>query len=112
MQGGAIETRAVEWADQLLRHIDLPPGTDFTPLLEGLPGDMCQCPHWGVVLEGSINLRFADGTEEVVSAGEAFYWPSGHTAWTDEGVTFYEFSFTSEIRPVLEHIASRLPASA
>ena len=22
-------------------------GTDVSPLLEGLPDDLCQCPHWG-----------------------------------------------------------------
>ena len=48
-----------------------PPGVDFTPLFEGLPGDLCQCPHWGYVLTGSISLRYADGTEEATRAGEA-----------------------------------------
>jgi hypothetical protein len=71
MKVDAIETRGVEWGEQLVRHLDLPAGVDFTPLFEGLPGDMCQCPHWGVVLEGSIHLRYADGSEEVTNAGEA-----------------------------------------
>jgi hypothetical protein len=107
-----IETRGVEWGDQLVRHIDLPAGVDFTPLLQGLPGDLCQCPHWGIVLAGSIHLRYADGTEEVTRAGEAYYWPAGHTGWTDDGVTFLEVSPAAEIRPVLEHLAAQLaPAS-
>ena len=112
MRVGAIETRGVEWGDQLVRHIDLPPGTDFTPLLKGLPGDRCECPHWGYVLAGSIRLRYADGTEEVTKAGEVYYWPGGHTAWTDEGVTFIEFSLTDEIRPVLEHLAAQLSTTS
>ena len=32
----------------------LPAGADFTPLFAGLPGDRCDCPHWGYVVEGSI----------------------------------------------------------
>jgi len=108
MQVDGIETRGVQWGDQLMRHIALPPGVDFTPLFVGLPGGMCQCPHWGVVLEGSINLRFADGTEETARAGDAYYWPAGHTGWTDEGVTFVELSPADEIRPVLEHLAAQL----
>jgi hypothetical protein len=112
MRVGAIETRGVEWGDQLVRHIDLPPGTDFTPLLQGLPGDRCDCPHWGYVFTGSIRLRYADGTDEVTKAGEAYYWPGGHTAWTDEGVTFLEFSLTDEIRPVLEHLAGQLSTTS
>ena len=108
MQVGEIETRGVDWGDQLVRHIDLPAGTDFTPLFVGLPGDMCQCPHWGYVLEGSITLRFADGTEETTAAGEAYYWPAGHTGWTDTGVVFVELSPAAELQPVLEHLAAQL----
>lgn len=111
MQAGDIETRGVVWGDQLVRHIRLPAGVDFTPLFVGLPGGMCQCPHWGVVLEGSIHLRFADGTEEVVNAGEAYYWPAGHTGWTDEGVVFYEVSPAAELQPVLEHLAAQMAAA-
>jgi len=108
MQVDGIETRSSEGKDVLARHIQLPAGVDFTPLFKGLPGDLCQCPHWGYVLAGSIRLRYADGTEELSSAGDVYYWPGGHTGWTDEGVTFLEFSPTSEIRPVLEHLAAQL----
>lgn len=110
MQVDGIETRGVAWGEQLMRHIDLPAGVDFTPLFKGLPGDMCQCPHWGFVLTGSISLRYADGSEEVTRAGEAYYWPAGHTGWTDEGVTFLEVSPASELQPVLEHLAAKMPA--
>ncbi|MDZ7685360.1 MAG: hypothetical protein U5O39_10495 [Gammaproteobacteria bacterium] len=33
-------------------------------------GDLCQCPHWGTVVKGSIRVTYADGSEEVVRAGE------------------------------------------
>lgn len=111
MKTGGIETRGDDWGDQRVRHIELPPGTDFTPLLEGLPGDLCQCPHWGYVLEGSITLRFADGTQEVTRAGELYYWPAGHTGWTDEGVSFIEISPVHEIRDVMEHLATKMAAT-
>jgi hypothetical protein len=112
MQLGDIVTRGVVWGDQLVRHVDLPPGADFTPLLEGLPGDRCACPHWGVVESGSIHVRYADGSEEITRAGEAYYWPGGHTAWTEEGVRFFELSPAAELQPVLAHVATKLPASA
>jgi hypothetical protein len=108
MKVDGIETRGVDWGGQLVRHLDLPAGVDFTPLFVGLPGDMCQCPHWGWVLSGSIHLRYADGTEEVTRAGEAYYWPAGHTGWTDEGVVFVEFSPTADITPVLEHLERQM----
>jgi hypothetical protein len=112
LQLDGIETRGIDWGGQLVRHIDLPPGVDFTPLFKGLPGDMCQCPHWGYVLSGSIHLRYADGTEEVTRAGEAYYWPGGHTGWTEEGVVFVEFSPTEQIQPVLAHLVAQLAPSA
>lgn len=112
MELGEIETRGVECGDIYVRHIDLPAGVDFTPLFVGLPGDQCQCPHWGHVLRGSIRLRYADGSEETSRAGDVFYWPGGHTGWSDEGVTFLEFSPTPEILPVLEHLSKQLTGPA
>ncbi len=108
MELDGIQTRAIEGGDILTRVIDLPAGVDFTPLFVGLPGDMCQCPHWGYVVKGSINLRYADGREEANRAGDVYYWPGGHTGWTDEGVTFVEFSPTVEILPVLDHLSRQL----
>ena len=108
---GAIVTRGEDWGGQLVRHITLPAGTDFTPLFKGLPGDMCQCAHWGYVVSGSINLRYADGTEETSRAGDMYYWQGGHTGWTDEGVTFIEFSPAADIAPVLAHLGAQLAPS-
>lgn len=111
MQAGDLETRGTEWGDLSVRHLDLPAGADLRPLLKGLPGDQCDCPHWGYVFAGSIHVQYEDGTEEVTKAGEAYYWPGGHTGWTDEGVTFVEFSPADEIRPVLEHVGKQLSAT-
>jgi hypothetical protein len=111
MQVDGIETRASEGGEFLARYIELPAGVDFTPLFEGLPGDLCQSPHWGYVLAGSIRIRYADGTEEVSSAGDVYHWPAGHTGWTDEGVTFLEWSPVHEIKPVLEHLAAQMAAA-
>ena len=36
---------------------------DATPLMDGLPDGMCQCPHWGYVLAGKVTFRFADRDE-------------------------------------------------
>jgi hypothetical protein len=111
MQVDKIETRSSEGGGVLARYVDLPAGVDFTPLLKGLPGDLCDCPHWGYVVAGSIRLRYADGTEELNSAGDVYYWPGGHTGWTDDGVKFLEFSPTAEIQPVLEHLAAQMAAA-
>jgi hypothetical protein len=111
LEVGDIHTRGEDWGGQSVRHIQLPPGADLRPLLAGLPDDHCSCPHWGYVLDGSITLRYADGSEETSRGGDLYYWPGGHTAWTDEGVTFVEFSPAHEIQPVLEHLGAQLAAS-
>ncbi|MDQ1712559.1 MAG: hypothetical protein QOE45_2009 [Frankiaceae bacterium] len=108
MKVDAIETRGAQWGDVVVRHLDLPAGVDFTPLLKGLPDDRCACPHWGYVLAGAITVRYADGTEETTRAGEVYYWPGGHTGWTEGGVTFLEFSPAEQIKPVLEHLAAQM----
>ena len=108
MEVGDIHTRAFDHAGVYTRHIQLPAGTDFTPLLKGLENDHCQCPHYGYILEGSITVRYEDGTEETNTAGDAYVWRAGHTGWTDTGVTFIEMSPTEEIMPVLEHLSKQL----
>lgn len=112
LETGGIVTRGEEWGGQLVRHLTLPAGADFTPLFKGLPGDACQCAHWGYILEGAITVRSADGTEETSRAGDLYYWSGGHTGWTTEGVTFVEFSPADDLRPVLEHVAAQLSPTA
>jgi hypothetical protein len=111
LQAGDLVTRSVDWGGQSVRYLSLPPGADMRPLLAGLPEDACHCPHWGYMLEGSMTVLYADGTEEVSRAGDVFYWPGNHTGWTDEGATFVEFSPAAEWHPVLEHIGAQLAPS-
>src|ERR1700712_217849 len=73
---GPLVTRYAEWGEMAVRYARVPAGTDMGPLLEGLPGDRCPSPHWGVVLEGAVHVLNADGTEETTRAGEAYYWPA------------------------------------
>jgi hypothetical protein len=85
-------------------YMEIPGGTDFTPLLEGLPNDLCHSPHWGYLVKGSMSVRYADGTEETVKAGEVFYWPAGHTAWTNEDTAILDVSPEKEFAEVMAHI--------
>ncbi|HEU5003255.1 MAG TPA: hypothetical protein VFW71_10825 [Actinomycetota bacterium] len=106
---GGIETHGADWGGITVRVVTLPAGVDFTPLLAGLPDDLCHCPHWGYVQRGSMHVRYADGTEEVTAAGECYFWPGGHTGWSGgEGATFLEFSPTEDIAPVLAHLAAQM----
>ena len=108
-RGGRHRHEGEDWGGQLVRHLRPAAGRRLhARCSQGLPGDMCQCPHWGYVIAGSITVRYADGTEEISRAGDLYYWPGGHTGWTDDGVTFVEFSPAEELRPVLEHVGAQL----
>lgn len=83
-------------------------GTDITPLLEGLPGDLCQSPHWGYVLDGTLHVTYTDGSSEINEAGELVYWPPGHTARAETDVEVVLFSPRDPHVEVLEHIRSKV----
>lgn len=108
LAAGDLVTRYTEWGDMAVRYARVPAGTDMGPVLEGLPDDRCPSHHWGVVLEGSIHLRHQDGTEEVARAGDAYYWPAGHTAWADEDVVFIEVGPRDPMRQFGEHAKAKV----
>lgn len=100
---GDLETRYAELGDMAVRHVRIPAGTDFGPVLKGLPDDRCPSPHWGIVLEGSIRLEHRDGSLETASAGEVYFWPAGHTATSADGAVFLEIGPVAPMREFHEH---------
>jgi hypothetical protein len=105
-----VRFQGVDWGELNVAHVQFPKGADATPLLEGMPQNLCQCPHWGMVLEGAINVRFGDGREETVRAGEVYYWPPGHTVWVDEDYRSIEFSPKDQMREVIQHLRDKMGA--
>ncbi len=83
--------------------------SDPAELFKGLPDDRCQCPHWGVVLKGTLVYRYADG-EEVIQAGEAYYARPGHLPVFLAGAEIVEFSPTSEFAKTVEVVLNNLGA--
>jgi hypothetical protein len=108
LEAGGVCIQAQDWSDLNVARIRFPKGADATPLLEGLPGNLCQCPHWGTVIKGSIQVTYADGTEETVCAGEVYYWPPGHTVRVDEDYEALEFSPSEPMCRVIDHLKTRL----
>jgi hypothetical protein len=75
---------------------------DLAPFFAGLPDDRCQCPHWGYVLKGRLTFRYADGTEDTMESGDAYYARPGHTPVLYAGTEVVEFSPTSELQATLD----------
>jgi hypothetical protein len=87
-------------------------GVDTTPLFQGLEGDLCQCPHWGYVLEGRLTVRYTDEPEETDVAGDLFYWPPGHTVRADEDSEIVLFSPQEEHTAVIDHMRAKMGIDA
>ena len=72
---------------------------DLAPMLSGLPGGRCSCPHWGYVVKGRMVVRYAD-REEAYEAGDAFYMPPGHTPAAEAGSEIIQFSPSDQLQEV------------
>ncbi len=105
---GTIMRRLPGYGGMTVAFNEVPAGTDFSPLLQGLKNDSCHCPHWGYVVEGALRVKYDDGKEEVLNAGDVFYLPAGHTALVERDLKFLEFSPEKEFKEVMDHIGKRI----
>jgi len=89
-------------------YFTLSAGVDTTPLFLGLEGNLCQSPHWGYVLKGTITTTDAHGVEETVSTSDLFYWPPGHNVRVDEDAEIVMFSPQHEHAHVIDHMIRKI----
>ena len=68
------------------------------------PAFVVYTDHW------ESKKKRSDGTEEIVRAGEVYYWPPGHTVWVDEDYEAVEFSPAGPMGQVIDHLKSKLTA--
>ncbi|MGW6862642.1 hypothetical protein [Streptomyces xanthophaeus] len=109
IEGDGVELRMKELGgDMTVAFVRLPEGADMGPAVKGLPGDMCQCPHWGYLFKGRLKMRTPHG-DEVYEAGEAFYWPAGHVPEALEDCEYVDFSPTGPFTEVIDHIKAGAP---
>lgn len=90
---GVVVDHAKDAGGYTINLVAMNEGQDITAVLATLPEGKCQCPHWGYLLTGRITVRYDDGSEEVVEAGDPFYLRAGHTSWkAEDGTEFLQFS--------------------
>ncbi|MCT9076481.1 hypothetical protein [Streptomyces fulvoviolaceus] len=107
LEGGGVELRIKPIGGGMsVGYVRLPQGTDMGPALKGLPGDACQCPHWGYLLKGRLRMLTPEG-EEVYEEGQAYYWGPGHVPLALEDCEFVEFSPTEDFQRVIDHVISQ-----
>ena len=96
-----ITIRETDWGDMHVNFTTCHQTLDIAPLLKGLPNDMCQCPHWGMILKGRKLVKYADH-EEILNAGDAYYMAPGHSTVTDGGTEWLEISPVNELKKTNE----------
>jgi len=103
IEAGGVEFRMDRAGEQSVAWVRLPKGVDLRPGLVGLPGDLCQCPHWGYMISGRLVMHGKDG-DQVYEAGQAFYWAPGHAPEALEDCEYVDVSPSRELEQVVRHL--------
>jgi hypothetical protein len=103
IEADGVQLRKQTVGDMSVAFVSARKGIDLRPALKGLPQDLCQCPHWGYMISGSLRMHTADGHQDY-TAGEAFYWAPGHAPEILEDAEYVDFSPTDAFDAVIRHI--------
>src|SRR6266487_5908065 len=106
---GVVEDRHEDIDAYTVNFVSFRQDVDGAPMLKGLPGDRCPCPHWGYVLEGKVTFTI-DGREETFEPGDAFYVPPGHLQRADAGTEYLQFSPAKEMAEVEQQVMKNMQA--
>lgn len=114
---GAVVRQQTEFGDMTGyakisgEYFSLSKGVDTAPLFQGLDGNLCQCPHWGFVIDGKLTTTDASGVRESVQKDDLFYWPPGHNVFVDEDASIVMFSPQHEHTHVINHMIQKVQQS-
>lgn len=106
-----LEIRSSQVGGMTVSFYRLPAGMDPRPILEGLPGDACPCPHWGYVISGRLRIHAGTAAHDV-EAGQGYFVQPGHWAEMIEPTEVFEVSPTPQSREVWEHFQTKLSQEA
>jgi len=107
---GSVATRDTELDDIAVSFTTFKEETDMAPMLAVLPTKSCQCPHWGVLRKGTVVVRYDDGREETIGAGDALYMTPGHVPVFSAGADVVMFSPAAELKATDEAIQAFMAA--
>jgi hypothetical protein len=107
--GENFRSRLVEWGGMIVSYETFPRGVDATPIFKGLPGDMCQSPHWGYILKGRVRVKRTSG-DEVLRTGDVYYLEPGHVPVFEEDTEVLEFSPKTEYQQTIDVAARNIAA--
>ena len=104
---GVAVDRAGDLDGYTVNFVSIREDHDLAPMLSGLPGGRCQCPHWGYVVRGEFRVNYADHSE-VIRAGDAYYLRPGHLTVLTDGTEVVEFSPTKQLQETMAVVGANL----
>ena len=83
--------------DATMARAHFQPGWRWSQDVKPIAGtDLCMASHTGCVLEGTLIVQAADGTQARLSAGEAYCIEPGHDAWVEGIDPVIALEFTTQ----------------
>ena len=77
-------------------RLRLEPGWKWSECIKPVVGtESCQAHHVGTVVAGSMHVVHEDGTEQDITAGDAYVIEPGHDAWVTSSEPFVGYEFDS-----------------
>jgi mannose-6-phosphate isomerase-like protein (cupin superfamily) len=80
-------------------RLTVEPGWKWSTHLKEVAGtELCEAPHFQYVLQGTVHVVMADGTELDIGPGQVAVLPPGHDAWVvgDEPVVTVDWAGASK----------------
>src|ERR1700730_14594940 len=86
------------------------PPVDCTPGYQGLPGGVCQCPHYGYVFTGRMRAVYpgTDWPDEIAEAGDVYFFPAGHSLIYDEPSEVLELNPAAALQALMNHFETMM----
>lgn len=106
----AATDRSSDLDGYTINFVDIRESHSLAPMLAGLPGGQCHCPHWGYLFRGRMLVHY-DDHDDVIEQGHAFYMPPGHVPEADAGTEFVMFSPTDEMQATEAAIRKSMEAA-
>ena len=97
--------RSAQWGDMEIGYTTTGVG-DHTVIYQGLPGGVCQCPHYGYVFSGRIRCRYPDSDwpDEVAGSGDAYFFRAGHVLIYEEETEALELNPAAALQTLMDHV--------
>jgi hypothetical protein len=101
--------RSTQWGDMEVGYT-IAPAVDCTPGYLGLPGNVCQCPHYGYVFKGRLRAIYpaTNWPDDVAETGDAYFFPAGHTLVYEEDSECLEFNPAAALQTLMNHFETWL----